>query len=279
MTNSRHPMPTISVVTPSFNQGAFLEDAIRSVLDQQYPRLHYGIIDGGSDDNSLEIIKKYEQHLHYWVSEPDGGQSEAINKGFAKVDGDVLGWLNSDDRLMPGALQIIGDYFVQHPECQWLVGAGQGVSPKGEIIDTKAPKDISFNGILDWAENSFYQPSVFWRRELLERVGPIREDLEYTMDYELWLRFAEACDGSAIPVLLSKATVHSAAKSEAFDAEQFVEAAFCLYEHGERQRAHDKLSRVVRRAFEVDKRLSLLTRNPIYRRWRDHMEARRRCDD
>src|SRR6266540_2247918 len=112
--------PRISIITPSFNQGAFLEQAIRSVIVQNYPNLEYVIIDGGSTDNSIEIIKKYEKHLHYWISEKDNGQYDAINKGFAKSSGVIMGWLNSDDMYCPWALKTVSSIFSECPNIEWL---------------------------------------------------------------------------------------------------------------------------------------------------------------
>lgn len=118
-------LPKISIVTPSFNQGKYLEKTILSVLEQDYPNLEYIIIDGGSTDNSVEIIKKYEKHLAYWVSEPDRGQSHAINKGFGHATGEILGWLNSDDYYAPGAPQAIAEAFLANPDVGAIVGAGE----------------------------------------------------------------------------------------------------------------------------------------------------------
>lgn len=117
--------PKISIITPSFNQGKFLEGTILSVLNQNYPNLEYIIMDGGSTDNSIEIIKKYVDKLTYWQSKPDDGQSAAINEGFRHATGEIFCWLNSDDQYTEGALKIVGEYFTNHPECQWLCGSGK----------------------------------------------------------------------------------------------------------------------------------------------------------
>src|SRR5258707_6129118 len=125
--NSSGPrlFPRISVVTPSFNQGAYLERTICSVLDQKYPNLEYLVIDGGSTDESVEIIKRYERHLTYWVSEPDTGQSNAINKGFARTTGTILAWLNSDDRYLPETLGAVAAAAAAHPDADVFVGTGE----------------------------------------------------------------------------------------------------------------------------------------------------------
>src|SRR5712672_634542 len=112
--------PKISLVTPSFNQGSFLEETIRSVLDQNYPNLEYVVIDGGSTDGSVEIIKKYERRLTWWISAPDGGQYEAINKGFARTTGEIMAWLNADDKYLPWTLSVVGDLMSTLPQVEWL---------------------------------------------------------------------------------------------------------------------------------------------------------------
>src|SRR5437016_7897009 len=124
--------PKISVVTPSYNQGSYLEKTILSVLNQEYPNIEYIVIDGGSTDNSLDIIKKYEKHLKYWVSEPDRGQSNAINKGFSHATGDLLTWLSSDDYYMPGALWALATMAMAHREASVFVGAGRIIDERSE---------------------------------------------------------------------------------------------------------------------------------------------------
>src|ERR1700682_3938734 len=132
-------LPRISIVTPSFNQGPFLERTIRSVLDENYPALEYIIVDGGSTDESVAIIKRYERHLAYWVSEPDAGQSNAINKGLNRATGTILTWLNSDDYYMPGTLDSIATAAVAHPEAGAYVGAGDVVDASGTVILHQVP--------------------------------------------------------------------------------------------------------------------------------------------
>ena len=181
--------PKISIVTPSLNQGRFLEQAIRSVLLQGYPALEYVIIDGGSKDNSLEIIKKYEPYLTYWVSEPDNGHGHALNKGFAHTGGEIMAWLNSDDMYTPNAFTTVAQIFSSHPNTNWLVGRNAQWDKNDRLIKTKPVyKNIYdyLSGHYRWIE----QESVFWRRSLWKRAGSkIDESYRLMVDGELWCRF------------------------------------------------------------------------------------------
>lgn len=182
--------PKISIVTPNFNQERYLEATILSVLTQGYPNLEYIIIDGGSTDGSLEIIKKYSNQLSYWISEPDGGMYEAIQKGFDKSTGEIMAWINSDDMYHPGALFVISDIFQSFPEVNWLLGAMTSYDEKGRTIGLERSKSFSkydfYIGNFKWIQ----QESVFWRKSLWERTGSkLNFNLKYAGDLALWLSF------------------------------------------------------------------------------------------
>jgi len=182
--------PKISIVTPSYNQAQYLEETIKSVLEQNYPNLEYIIIDGGSTDASLEIIKKYEKHLAYWVSEKDRGQYHAINKGFKKSSGEIMAWINSDDKYHENSFFSVAEIFAEFIDVQWLQGANTHFDEAGRCVNVWVSRD--------WSKYNFYlgnyrwiqQESTFWRRELWDRAGGYVDDsLSMAGDYELWLRF------------------------------------------------------------------------------------------
>ncbi|MBI1746434.1 MAG: glycosyltransferase [Acidobacteria bacterium] len=176
----------ISVVTPSYNQASYLEETICSVLDQGYPNLEYIIIDGGSQDRSVDIIKKYEQRLAYWVSEPDHGEADAVAKGFEKCNGEILCWLCSDDLFKPGVLGIINGIFANDPQLDLVYGDTEYLYPGGS---TKIKKRISYDfNIMLYAFNLVPQPSAFFSRQAYQRAGKMDTSLHYAMDYDLFLR-------------------------------------------------------------------------------------------
>ncbi len=182
--------PLISIVTPSYNQGQFIEETIRSVLLQGYPDLEYIVIDGGSTDNSVAIIKKYEPWLAYWKSESDRGQSDAINQGFAVSTGVVMGWVNSDDILAKGALHELSR--VYKPGLQWWSGLASAIAQDGTLLNYEFKKipPVSENNLLH-ARLIIGQVATFWNRELWKQVGSELKLLHFAMDYELWLRFSK----------------------------------------------------------------------------------------
>jgi glycosyltransferase involved in cell wall biosynthesis len=188
-----HMLPRITIVTPSYNQGRFIEETITSVLDQQYDNLQYIVIDGGSTDTSPKIIQKYTRHLAYWCSERDHGQADAIRKGMDRADGDLLNWLNSDDRLAPGGLNHIATMVGRHPEASIYAAATQNFrdgSPGCESVSV--PCNIDVESLLNISDRKsmYHQPGIYFRRELYKRVGGVNPRFHYVMDYDLYLRMA-----------------------------------------------------------------------------------------
>ncbi len=186
----KNDLPRISVVTPSFNQGQFLEETILSVLGQDYPNVEYRVMDGGSTDGSAEIIRRYADRLAFWTSQPDGGQADAINKGWADSTGEILAYLNADDRYTPGAVSAVARLFQQHPEVGIVYGSCTSNLPDKETKHLYQPPEFSLKRLL--LENFIPQPTVFIRRSVLDQVGFLDERLRYCLDYDLWLRCAVA---------------------------------------------------------------------------------------
>lgn len=181
--------PKITIITPSFNQGQFIEQTIQSVIEQQYPNLEYIIIDGGSTDDTVDIIKKYQGYLTYWVSEKDDGQSEAINKGLALATGDIVNWLNSDDFYEPGALHVIAEAF-QDQNVNVFCGRSRIFYNNHSEERYSKGTDV-FNGNLaktiGWARID--QPETFFRKSAIDKIGPLNKDFHYVMDKEWWIRY------------------------------------------------------------------------------------------
>ena len=178
--------PRVSIVTPSYNQGQFLEETIRSVLLQGYPNLEYIIIDGGSTDGSVEIIRKYEPWLAYWVSEPDRGQARAINKGFERATGEILAWLNADDWYPSGTLEAVAQTALEHSQATLLYGDCEEIDADGHSVGIKRLTRFDLATLL--RGRNMAQPAVFWHCRVLEEVGGLDEQLHYALDFEFFLR-------------------------------------------------------------------------------------------
>jgi len=185
------------VVTPSYNQGRFLERTICSVLSQDYPNLEYFVFDAGSTDGSLGILKKYDKRLTYWTSEADRGQSDAISKGWSMATGDVLAWLNSDDFYYPGALDEVGRTFGADSKLKMVCGSVALVDIAERKLRVKRPAPVAPEVLLPWADLP-PQAGAFIRRDIFDRLGGPRLDLHYVMDWELWLRVSLNHPPSAI---------------------------------------------------------------------------------
>jgi glycosyltransferase involved in cell wall biosynthesis len=207
-------LPRITIVTPSYQQAAFLEKTLRSVLDQGYPNLEYFVVDGGSSDGSVDIIRRYASGIAWWISEKDRGQSHAINKGFARATGDILGWLNSDDYLAPGALHQVAGILGPAKTPRAVSGDCVRLFEDGRQPVRHRGQPVTLGDLLEyWRPYPMHQPSIFWTRAVYERVGPVREDLHLIMDFDYWLRIAAVCSFEYVPAVLSYAHYHAAAKT------------------------------------------------------------------
>jgi glycosyltransferase involved in cell wall biosynthesis len=185
-----NPVPTMTIVSPSFQQARFLGRTIRSVLDQRYPALQYVVQDGGSDDGSVEVIRRHEDVLARWASEPDDGLADAINRGFAGTSGEVMAWLNSDDVFLPGALAHVARFLARHPEVDAVYGNRILIDEAGRKtgVWVLPPHDDDALRLIDYVP----QETLFWRRSLWERCGGLDAELRFAVDWDLLLRFADA---------------------------------------------------------------------------------------
>jgi glycosyltransferase involved in cell wall biosynthesis len=206
------PWPRISVVTPSFNQAAFLEETIRSVLLQGYPNLEYIVVDGGSTDGSVDILRRYGPWLAYWVSEPDAGQTDAIRKGIRKASGEIVAWLNSDDLYCPDALKTAGAFLKANPGIGLLYGDCEMIDEEGHVTGRFSVRQGDLTELL--GENFIPQPSTFCRRRAWEAVEGPDPALQYVMDYDLWIRqLLNGVRAAYLPAVLSRFRYHSVSKS------------------------------------------------------------------
>ena len=202
--------PKISIVTPNYNGAEYLEETILSVLNQNYPNLEYIIIDGGSSDNSLEIIKRYQSKLAYWVSEPDNGLYDAIQKGFDKTTGEIMAWINSDDMYVEGSFSIVSEIFLNFKQVNWLLGIPSLYDEKGRTVSVQKFKQWSKFNYYTYNYEWIQQESVFWGRDLWERSGSkLNTNLKLAGDLELWTRFFREEKLYSIDALLSGFRIRS----------------------------------------------------------------------
>jgi glycosyltransferase involved in cell wall biosynthesis len=179
----------VTIITPSYNQGKYLRETMRSVLEQDYPFIEYLVIDGGSTDNSVDVIKSFERKLTYWCSETDKGQTDAINKGFSRARGDILAWINSDDTYNPGAVSQAVKYLQEHPEVGVVYGDLNFIDEDSRVIG-KFPAAQTDLQKLRRGYVHVPQPATFFRAELWQQVGPLDPSFFFAMDYDLWVRLA-----------------------------------------------------------------------------------------
>lgn len=185
MSNGVNPLPLVSIITPSLNQGRFIRDTIESVLSQDYPRLEYLVMDGGSTDETLDMLRSYGDRI-MWRSGPDGGQAAAVNSGVRLAKGEILGWLNSDDTYQPGAVKAAVDHLTAHPETAVVYGDAYYIDEHDAVIGTYPTEDFDLNRLAEAC--LICQPTAFIRRSAIEAVGLLDSTLHYCMDYDLWIR-------------------------------------------------------------------------------------------
>jgi GT2 family glycosyltransferase len=211
-------LPRITVVTPSYNQAAFLEQTLLSVLSQGYPDLEYLVLDGGSTDGSRKIIRKYSGKITWWKSSKDKGQSDAIAQGFRRATGEVLCWLNSDDVFLPGALECVGRHFRSHPQSEAVCGGAYFIDAQGQplrqgFLGFNLGAALSYDLLRFYNNYDMLQPSVFWRREAYWEAGGLDTGLHFAMDRDFFTRLTRRRPMERIPRLLAAARVHPDTKS------------------------------------------------------------------
>jgi GT2 family glycosyltransferase len=216
-------MTLVSIVTPSFNQASYLEQTMRSVLDQEHADIEYLVIDGGSTDGSLDIIKKYSPRLAYWVSEKDSGQADAINKGMARTRGEILAWLNSDDYYLPGAVTAAVRTFEQNPDVVLVYADMLAVDEHGQTFNTLRYRQLTLEDLLSF--QIIGQPAVFMRRSAFEKAGGLDLSYNFMLDHHLWIRIASQGRILHVPQTWAAARYHPAAKNRA-QAAAFGQEAF-----------------------------------------------------
>jgi len=236
--------PKMSIITPTYNQEQFIERTIRSILDQNYPNLEYIVMDGGSQDGTIDILRRYEGRLT-WVSENDKGQADAINKGIRKATGDVIAYLNSDDIYEPGALMRVGEFFRDHPEVMWVTGRCRIIDQEGRNMRSAitAYKNFllrHFNYSLLLVTNPISQPATFWRRHVVDEFGLFNENEHLVMDYDYWLRIGEKYPLTVLDQYLAGFRVYPSSKTS---------SSFLTTFRREHELAKQRSSSVVLQAF------------------------------
>ncbi|MFM2090142.1 MAG: hypothetical protein RLZZ127_631 [Planctomycetota bacterium] len=226
--------PRITLVTPSYNQGRFIEETLRSVVLQGYPDLEWRVHDGGSTDGAVDHIRRYAPWMAHWVSEKDRGQSHAINNGLAPATGDLVGWINSDDTLLPGALFAWARAAAAHPKAVGIVGGVRNVDAEGRTIDDYHARDLDADRLARWnapGGSVICQPGCLMRRSALQAAGLLVEDLHYTMDVDLWLRLVRVGPFATIPDLVATNRIYADAKTYRDVMPRIIEHASVLQRH------------------------------------------------
>ncbi len=267
--------PKITIVTPSYNQGAFIEKTIQSALDQSYPNLEYIIIDGGSTDNSVDVIKKYEKYLTYWVSEKDRGQSHAINKGFEKATGELFGWLNSDDYFLDDALIKLAEAYMEDTSVGVVHGRGLIHDENGNRIYEPELKEVTLQSLFEWCDgNDFMQPSTLFTKKAWIECGPLDENLHMAMDMDLWINIRKKYKFKMVDAMLSHALSHKAAKTTAFRNIMFVDTAIVINKHGGEVEARKMLEEMAGKLTNCQEFSNYFNRNVLLKMLRRYVSWR-----
>jgi len=251
-----------SIVIPSFNQGDFLGECLELLLRQSGSDTELIVVDGGSQDESPQIIQRHAQRLAWWCSEPDAGQSDALAKGFRQARGEWLGWINSDDLLLEGGLDAVRVFLSEHPEAEWVVGGGRMIDAAGKLVRPypypRGP--LRAEDLSPWTDTWFGQPGCFFRRSLYERAGgTVSSHLRYAMDLDLWLRLGRLAPLLPIPAELGAYRLHDESKTVAQRAPMETEVVQVLLEHLGPGAALERVRLLAEEKFALETRYRRLT--------------------
>jgi hypothetical protein len=236
-------LPRISIVTPSFNTGRYIDAAIRSVLNQEYTNVDYLVMDGGSTDNTLDVLKSFGDSIR-WESRADKGQADAIHRGFEQTTGDVVTWLNADDTFVPGAFRKVAEFFAANPDVAVVYGDAQYIDSQGSLIGSCAHIEPFNLNRLRYYSDFIVQPAAFFRRSAYEAVGGLDTSLHYGMDYDLWLKLAERFKIAYLPILLANYRWLTDNKTATGGFRRLDEIAEMVARHGFCEPAYIRLERV-----------------------------------
>lgn len=266
-------LPTITIVTPSLNQARFLEGTIRSVLLQGYPAVEYVVLDAGSSDGSVDIIRKYERWITRWRSAPDSGQAAAINEGVAAGEGELVGWLNSDDSFLKGALQTFARARAEDPEAVAYCGAGLFADERGRFLGRVEPQGITKDELAAWPPNVIFQPACLVARRAFECAGGLDEGMICAFDLDLYLRLAGRGRIAKVESDLALALVHEGAKTQAHVDITIAEHAVALMRHGYEAETVRAVRRRMRPYMELAAKVRRISSKPLYRAIRPVLQA------
>ena len=252
--------PKISIVTPSYNQVDFIDATLKSVLDQGYPNLEYIVMDGGSTDGSVEIIKKYADRLVHWESAPDKGQADAIFRGFERATGEILGWVNSDDLLLPGCLERVGNWFRKHPEEEWVVGGSVIIDHDGKPVirsrrglpEGDLGVKVTFKRLLLHNCGGFHQPASFWKRDVFFANGGFDRSLRFCFDYDMYFRLAKRKSSGHMRSFLAAFRYHPVSKTSTLDEVFHAENEILWRKYGRYVYSEDQIKRYAKNQTNLD---------------------------
>lgn len=226
--NENRNMPLVTVITPSFNQGKYIRETIESVLNQNYPRIEYWVIDGGSTDETIDILKSFGDRLH-WISEPDGGQADAVNKGIQRAKGSIIGWLNSDDTYLEDAITHIVQFMNEHPEADMVYGEGYFIDTESRIVDRYNTEAFSRSRLAE--KCMICQPTAFFTKDIVCKAGLLDKKLDLCMDYELWMKISHTGNIMYMPRYLAASRMYTENKTLSRRTEVHREVCDTIYQY------------------------------------------------